>query len=135
MTKVAAQPGLYDPDEPTPVLTGTRCDECDSTFFPPFGIGCEVCGNEAIHTVAIEAAGVLHSVATVHRHAGQDIEAPFTVAEVALDEGPLIRALMTEHAEFEAIGQRVRAEWFAVRTDEEGNKVVEPRFTLVGDTS
>lgn len=130
MTRVAADSGLYDPDASSPVLTGSRCGECDSIFFPPLAIGCEVCGHEGIESIPIAAAGTLYSVATVHRHSGKGIEAPFTVAEIALDDGPLIRALLAEPAEREAIGRRVKAVWTVLRTDEAGNEVVEPRFAF-----
>ena len=87
-------------------------------------------GSERKEPVALAPAGTLHTLATVHLHAGKDSQAPFTVAEVALDAGPLIRALLAEPAEREAIGRRVHAEWAVVRTDDEGNEVVEPRFAF-----
>ena len=51
------------------------------------------------------------------------------MAEIKLDDGPLIRATLLEPAEVEAIGQRVSAVWFDVGTDDDGNDLVEPRFT------
>ena len=81
--------------------------------------------------VSLAAAGVLHSVATVHLHQGHDIEAPFAIGEIQLDDGPLIRATMLEPLGLESIGQRVDAVWFTVRTDDEGHEVVEPRFDVV----
>ncbi|MDP6567014.1 MAG: OB-fold domain-containing protein [Alphaproteobacteria bacterium] len=130
--RVAADPGLYDPENPLPTLHGSRCDACGTTFFPPLGIGCEICGAgaEGLRAVPLAAAGTLHSLATVYVHAGEDIEAPFTVAEVQLDDGPLIRGLMSEPATIDAIGSRVAAQWAELRTDADGNDVVEPRFRI-----
>lgn len=95
-------------------------------------VGCEVCGaREAqLAVTPIAAAGTLHSVATVHLHRGKDIEAPFTMAEVKLDDGPLIRATLLEVVEVDAIGQRVEAQWVETHTNDEGAAIVEPRFAL-----
>jgi len=133
--KKAAHPGLYDPGDERPMLRGTRCDGCGTTFFPPLGIGCEVCGAtpERLVSVAIAATGVLHSVATVHLHMGSDVSAPFGVAEVQLDDGPLIRGMLAELLELGAIGRRVEARWGVVHTDGEGDEVVEPRFALAAE--
>jgi uncharacterized OB-fold protein len=131
--KVAAHPELYDPEDSVPVLHGTRCEACGSTFFPPLKIGCEICGadEQRLNAVPLPMSGVLYSVATVHVHGAKDIEVPFTVAEVQLDEGPLIRAVLAEPAEVDAIGSRVAGQWVVTRSDEDGNEVVEPRFTQV----
>ena len=133
--KTAAHPGLYDPEDAVPTLRGTRCEACASTFFPPLGIGCEVCGATADRLTAapIAAAGVLHSVATVHLHPGNDISTPFAMAEIQLDDGPLIRATMIGLPGLDMIGHRVEAQWVVTRTDSDGNKIVEPRFALVSD--
>jgi len=134
--KIAAHPGLYDPDDPVPTLRGTRCESCGSTFFPPLGIGCEVCGAgaERLAAVPIAASGTLHSVATVHLYPGNDISTPFALAEVQLDGGPLIRATMIGLPGLDMIGHRVEAQWAVARTDSDGNEIVEPRFALVPDT-
>ena len=126
--RTAAHHGLYDPDDPTPVLNGTRCDACGTAYFPPMQTGCEVCGSETgLNATRLAAAGTVHSVATVHMHMGKDIEAPFTMAEVQLDDGPLIRVTMTDNVDTEVIGRRVEAHWVTIRTDD-GSDVVEPRF-------
>src|SRR4051812_32038999 len=108
-----SQTGLYEVNADVPTLNGTRCDACGSTFFPPVAIGCATCGSEALVAVPLTAAGELYSFATVHLHRGKDIEAPFTVGEISLDDGPLIRCLLTANDGF-AIGDRVVAEWVVV---------------------
>jgi uncharacterized OB-fold protein len=130
--KVAAHRGLYDPDDEVPALCGTRCETCGATFFPPLGVGCEVCGAEPEHLspMSIAAAGVLHSVATVHLYHGDDIAAPFAVGEIQLDAGPLIRCTLVRLLDLDAIGRRVEAHWVVANFDTEGNEVIEPRFAL-----
>ena len=100
-------------------------------------VGCEVCGapEDQLANTPIAAAGTVHSVATVHLHRGKDIEAPFTMAEVKLDDGPLIRATLLEVVEFDAIGRRVEAQWVQTHTDDEGAAIVEPRFAPSSTTS
>lgn len=133
MAKIAAKQGLYDPTDPAPLLTGTRCADCGATFFPPLRIGCEKCGSAQLAPMQMTASGVLHSVATVHMHMGKDIEAPFTVAEIALDDGPLIRGMLTAPAEIAMIGKRVSAQWVTTGDDDDGNDVVEPHFALTNE--
>jgi uncharacterized OB-fold protein len=123
----AAHPGLYDASADAPAFAGTRCGECGATFFPPLKIGCEVCGSVDLRDVTLTASGSLHSSATVHRHRGDDIEAPFTVGEIVLDDGPVIRATMlSNHAA--VIGDAVEAQWFVTKVDDSGDETVEPRF-------
>ena len=75
----------------------------------------------------------MHSTATVHLYAGKDINAPFTVAEISLDDGPLVRGLLTEVTDEDLIGMRVLAEWIEVGQDENEDSRVEPRFRVVSD--
>lgn len=133
MTKLAMHAGLYDLALQQPELHGTACATCRSVFFPPITLGCEKCGAapDQLQAMSLAAKGILHSIATVHMHAGKDIEAPFTIAEVQLDDGPLIRAVMSGAATAADIGSYVRAEWVSVGAGEEGEEKVEPRFTIV----
>lgn len=132
MAKSPLQPGLYDPELEQPELHGTTCTVCRSVFFPVITLGCEKCGAvpDQLQATSLATSGSLHSVATVHMHAGKDIEAPFTVAEVQLDDGPLIRALMSGPATVADIGRRVRAEWVASGAPGDQEEKVEPRFTI-----
>ncbi|MCD0453049.1 zinc ribbon domain-containing protein [Actinocorallia sp. API 0066] len=126
--RIAAHPGLYDPAAPTPVLSGTRCARCRHVYFPPLGIGCEVCGADEEHLtpVPIDAVGAVHSRARVHRHLGAPL-APFTIAEIRLDAGPLIRGTLA--GDGPRIGDRVHAVWAVTDTRDDGAETVEPVFT------
>lgn len=122
-----AHPGLYDVAAAAPALSGTRCDACGATFFPPLAIGCEVCGSADLRDVTLAGRGRLHSSATVHRHRGGDIEAPFTIGEILLEDGPLIRATMVSNDAVQ-IGDAVEAQWAVTKIDDDGNETIEPRF-------
>ena len=63
----------------------------------------------------------------VHLHGGKDIDAPFVVVEIALDDGPLIRGLLANNTNDDVIGARVSGQWMK-RVDDDGNVSVEPRF-------
>lgn len=128
---MAAQRGLYDIEDASARLSGSHCEACGTRFFPPLAIGCEVCGAAMLSPIMLASSGVVYSSATVHRHAGKGIEVPFTVAEILLDEGPLIRALLTDVINTDIIGQRVTGEWVQAGQDEAGNDLIEPRFRVV----
>jgi len=131
MTQAPAHKGLYDADQEIPALLGSQCAHCSTNFFPPLAVGCERCGHAELTPVTLAAAGKVHATATVHLHQGKDIKAPFTVAEIVLDDGPLIRALLTEVTDDDVIGIRAAGEWVCIKQNEDGQDVVEPRFRLV----
>jgi uncharacterized OB-fold protein len=95
-----------------PALNGGRCRACGYVFFPPQSYGCEYCGAtaEQLERRSLRGAGTLASFATVHLHQGKDMEAPFTVGLIVLDDGPAIRAILTQRTdEGLKIGDRMRA--------------------------
>lgn len=129
--RVAAHPRLYDPLHDVPVLNGTRCARCGRAYFPPIGVGCEICGAPAEDLLPTKVAGTgtIHAVAQVHLHHGA-AETPFTVAEIALDAGPLIRAMVHPESPPLSIGIPVTARWITVGVDDAGAAIVEPAFTV-----
>jgi hypothetical protein len=98
-------------------------------YFPPLTIGCEACGATAEYLIPIPvgASGTVHSLAQVHVHRGQP-PAPFTIAEIRLDDGPLIRGTLGGDADRIRIGDAVRAIWAVVAAQDDGDEVVEPAF-------
>ena len=128
--RVAAEPDLYDPAPDQPALRGTRCETCGRVSFPPMSIGCDACGtpDERLEAIEIPMVGTIHSYTTVHRHFGEP-PAPFIVAEVQLAAGPLIRAMGASSSPALAIGDGAHGTWQTVRTDDDGNDVVEPVLT------
>jgi uncharacterized OB-fold protein len=124
----AAQPGLYDPQVDDPVLTGVRCASCGHTAFPPYALGCESCGatENSLALVPLSTRGVVHSYAHVQH---QPIHgARYTVLEISLADGPLIRAIAANE-DSPSIGQPVRAIWRITSVDDDGIETVEPVFT------
>jgi uncharacterized OB-fold protein len=63
----------------------------------------------------------------VHVHQGAPA-APFTIAEIQLDGGPLIRGTLSADAGELEIGHRVAAVWAVTGTDASGDDIVEPAF-------
>ncbi len=113
-----------------PALNGGRCRACGYVFFPPQFYGCEHCGAAAgeLEPKSLRGSGALASFATVHLHQGKDIEAPFTVGVIVLDDGPAVRAILTQRTdEGLKIGDRMRA--VIVETDSEGGRARELRFS------
>jgi uncharacterized OB-fold protein len=123
---------LYAPDSADiPALNGGKCGACGYVFFPPQRYGCESCGAppEKLEATELRGCGRLHSYATVHLHQGKDLEAPFTVGLIVLDEGPAIRSLLTNRTDDGlTIGDRMNSVLVASGTDPDGNEMVELRF-------
>jgi hypothetical protein len=128
--RIAAQPTLYSADSKVPSLAGTWCSACGRVYFPPLSLGCEVCGagERELRPVELEAAGVIHSHATVYVQHGK-FPAPFTIAEIQLYGGPLIRAVLRRESARPEIGQAVSAVWAIVAVAGNGDVIVEPVFT------
>lgn len=131
-TAKAIQPELYSVEPAdAPVLKGGRCPACGYIFFPPQSYGCESCGAppDQLEPVELTGRGTLHSFATVHLYQGKGIEAPFTVGVIVLDDGPALRAVLTDRTDDAlAIGARMRAKLVAQGRDASGDELVELRF-------
>ena len=133
--RVAVHPRLYDPLPEDPVLSGVECGHCGRVYFPPVGIGCEICGAtaEQLAPKPLAAAGIVFAVAEVYL-GPRDTKTPFTIAEIALDGGPLIRAMVHPESASVRIGDRVCGRWNVVDHDAEGSEVVEPAFVVAAST-
>ena len=78
-----------------PALVGGRC-VCGYVFFPMQTYGCEKCGRfgNDLKEVRLSGRGRLLAFAQVHLHARPYPKVPFTVVVVALDDGPVLKALL-----------------------------------------
>lgn len=77
-------------------LVGEVCHHCDAKLFPPRDV-CPDCGHEARTQFAFSGRGKVYSYTTVYDPpAGYEENAPYTVALIKLDEGPLVTAQMTD---------------------------------------
>ena len=77
-------------------LVGEVCPHCEAKIFPPRDI-CPSCGQEAKTLYAFRGKGEVYSFTTIYEApAGYDENAPYTVALVKLNEGPLVTAQLTD---------------------------------------
>jgi uncharacterized protein len=80
-------------------LVGEVCPHCDAKIFPPRDI-CPNCGGEAKTTYAFSGKGEVYSFTTIYEApTGFDETAPYTVALVKLEEGPMVTAQLTDLGE------------------------------------
>jgi len=77
-------------------LVGEVCEHCDAKVFPPRDI-CPTCGEEAKTLYNFSGRGEVYSYTTVmEAPAGFEDNAPYTVAMIKLEEGPLVTAQLTD---------------------------------------
>ncbi len=80
-------------------LVGEVCPHCDTKIFPPRDI-CPSCGNEARTLYTFSGKGEVYSYTTLYEAPeGYDQTAPYTIAMVKLEEGPLVTAQLTDLGE------------------------------------
>jgi uncharacterized OB-fold protein len=77
-------------------LVGEVCPHCEAKIFPPRDV-CPECGQEAKTLYAFSGRGQVYSYTTVYdAPQGFEENAPYTVALVKLEEGPLVTAQLTD---------------------------------------
>lgn len=77
-------------------LVGEVCPHCDAKLFPPRDV-CPECGQEARTPYTFSGRGEVYSYTTVYDPpAGYEEQAPYTVALVKLNEGPIVTAQLTD---------------------------------------
>jgi hypothetical protein len=77
-------------------LVGEVCPHCDAKLFPPRDV-CPECGLEAKTLYTFSGRGEVYSFTTVYdAPSGYEENAPYTVALVKLEEGPLVTAQLTD---------------------------------------
>ena len=77
-------------------LVGEVCPHCEAKIFPPRDV-CPECGQEAKNQYNFSGRGEVYSYTTVYDPpAGYEENAPYTVALVRLEEGPLVTAQLTD---------------------------------------
>lgn len=107
------------------LLEGVQCTACDHRMFPPRGV-CTECGGTSMRPHRFCGGGVVYSFSFVyHPPAGHEEFAPYPVALVRLDEGPLVAAQLTDvSADDVAIGLRVEMVTRRVRKDNADGVIV-----------
>ncbi|MCL4559193.1 MAG: Zn-ribbon domain-containing OB-fold protein [Chloroflexi bacterium] len=77
-------------------LVGEVCPHCDAKLFPPRDV-CPHCGQEARTRFTFSGRGEVYSYTHMSdAPAGFEQNAPYTVALVKLEEGPLVTAQLTD---------------------------------------
>jgi uncharacterized OB-fold protein len=98
-------------------LVGEVCPHCDVKIFPPRDV-CPDCGQEAREPFAFSGRGEVYSFAPVKEApAGFEENAPYTIALVRLEEGPMVTAQLTDLDGPPAIGMAVEMVVRKLRTD------------------
>jgi len=89
---------------------GLRCKQCEASIFPPKKV-CTDCGSEDTEIVEFRKEGEIQTF-TVIFVAPESFVAPYIVAMVKLDEGPLVMGNVEGvdpfKASMELIGRRVK---------------------------
>ncbi len=80
-------------------LVGEICPHCENKIFPPRDV-CPHCGEEAKTAYAFSGKGTVYSYTTMtDAPAGYEEQAPYTIALVKLNEGPVLTAQLTDLGE------------------------------------
>lgn len=80
-------------------LVGEECPHCKNKIFPPRDV-CPHCNNEARTAYTFSGKGEVFSFTTItDAPAGFEAQAPYTVALVKLEEGPVVTAQLTDVSE------------------------------------
>jgi hypothetical protein len=77
-------------------MVGEVCPHCQARLFPPRDV-CPECGKEAKNVFQFSGRGEVYSFTTIFEPpADFEDSAPYTVALVKLEEGPLVTAQLTD---------------------------------------
>ena len=106
-------------------LIGEVCPNCDAKLFPPRDV-CPECGGPAKEPFAFSGRGEVFSYSTVFQApASHEEQAPYTVALVKLEEGPLVTAQLTDLGDDPvAIGMPVEMVTRRIRSDGDENGIL-----------
>lgn len=106
-------------------LTGEICPACAEHIFPPRDV-CPHCREKAGPDHQLAGQGEVYSHTTLyHPPAGFEDNAPYTIALIKLDEGPMLTAQLTDvEAEDVVMGMRVEMVTRKLRADGNDGQVV-----------
>ena len=110
-------------------LVGEVCPHCNARLFPPRDV-CPHCGGEAKNQYVFSGKGEVYSYTRMtDAPAGFDESAPYTVALIKLEEGPLVTAQLTDLGDkpVEMVTRRLRSDG-----DERGMLVYGYKFRPAG---
>lgn len=121
------KPELYNCDQP-PSLRGGVC-VCGYVFFPMQSFGCERCGcsDSTLKPKDLAGRGRLIASTVVHLHRS-DLSTPFMIGSIALDDGPIIRTMLTEVFDELVPGTRMESTLVSIPPGEDGTPRADLRF-------
>ena len=98
-------------------LAGERCPACGAAIFPPRDV-CPDCAADAKTVFQMSGKGTVYSFTTItEAPAGFEEQAPYALALIKLDEGPLLTAQLTDLDDAPHIGMRVEMVTRKLRSD------------------
>ena len=116
-------------------LIGNHCTVCGARYFPPRMV-CTQCRSTSFEPFQFSGKGEIYSYTTLRQApAGFENQAPYSIAMIKLDEGPMVEAQLTDvsPADIE-IGKRVEMVTRKLREDgEEGLIIYGFKFRLSRD--
>lgn len=98
-------------------LVGEKCPHCGAYIFPPRDV-CPDCAQEARTESHLSGKGEVYSFTVIQDPpAGFEEQAPYVLALIRLDEGPMLTAQLTDLDGPPEIGMRVEMVTRKLRTD------------------
>jgi uncharacterized OB-fold protein len=105
-------------------LVGEQCPHCGAAIFPPRD-ACPGCAKPAQELYTFTGRGTVFSYTTVlEAPEGFDGQAPYVIALIELDEGPMLTAQLTDLESEPEIGMRVEMVTRKLRTDGDAGVIV-----------
>jgi len=106
-------------------LRGEECPHCNSKIFPPRDV-CPYCGGEAKTQFSFTGRGQVYSYTHMSSApSGFEQTAPYTIALVKLEEGPVVTAQLTDIGDQKVeIGMPVEMVTRKIRTDMEDRGMI-----------
>ncbi len=118
-------------------LVGETCEHCGTKLFPPRDV-CLECEKPAYELYTFEGVGEVYSYTTIYdAPAGFEHNAPYMVALVKLEEGPIVTAQLTDMDESEVqIGMPVEMVTRKLRSEgDEGMIIYGYKFRPMMETA
>ncbi len=106
-------------------LLGSRCTHCEDLFFPTRE-RCGHCGSTELTPYLFNGDGTVQALTTVYEApAGFANHVPYLAGLIALDEGPVIPAMITDiDPEDAQVGMRVEMVTRRIRCDSEDSPIL-----------
>lgn len=130
MSIASAEPALYEVDDEGVPTLYAMTDSTGYVTYPFQHLGSQKTGEfgDQVSRTKLRGTGTVTALATVNFHQNPEIEVPYVVASIVLDEGPMVRAVVAPGTE-PSIGTRVRATTTRVARKE--TELAELRFAPV----